>query len=66
MVLPLSKNLVRYKSGNNFILDHNYQNNYIRCSIMMSHVTKKVLAIQKPVWASYNYFDGPTKLFSDL
>jgi len=43
-----------------------YQNNYGRNSSVMSRAAKSFNIIATNLRILYNYFDNPTKLFSDL
>jgi len=54
-ILYISKNLARYRSENNYLGNSS-----------MSNATKSFDILATSSIVPYNYFDSPTKLFSDL
>jgi len=54
------KNLVRYRSENYF-----GQNNYVGCKLI-TRMLKLFTAYYRRLSVLYNYYNDPTKLFSDL
>jgi len=43
-----------------------YQNNYVEISKMENKAAKQILIFLSSLSILHNYFDSPTKLFSDL
>ena len=60
----ISKNLAGYRSAKIIISDH--QSNYVGRSSIMSNAVKKFDILATSLSVLHNYFDGLTKLFSDL
>jgi len=55
----VSKNLVKYRSNNNFVY---CQNNYVRRSTVMSNAAKNFDFLTISLNVLHNYFDVQTKL----
>jgi len=63
VLLKISKNLARYKSENNISW---IKIIYIRRLSIMSNASKNFDQFSNQLSVLHNYFDGLTKLFSDL
>jgi len=59
----VSKYLATCRSVNNFV---DYQNNYVGISSMINNVAKSSDILATSLSVIHNYFNGSTKLLSDL